>query len=155
MHRSRPTRPSSSHGPSPPLRALRRLLVLATLCGAAVLPACEGNSPVEAPSLSPEDFPEVAAAKREKDADPRTLSIADLLGDPLFQLLVHGIEPESLAEPLLGAVDALASERTGAAMSLIAKASAEAQALEDDPGAAEALIYWSVIERYFEEAELM
>ena len=56
---------------------------------------------------------------------------------------------------MLQAVDALAAGQIGKARSLITKAAGAAETLETDPTAAVALIYWSAIERFFEEAELI
>jgi len=89
-------------------------------------------------------------------ADEDALSIEDLLADELFQASVETVSEDSLREPLLAAVNALAQGQIGRAGPLIRQASDEADALLDEPSTDfDTLISWSVIERYFEEAELL
>jgi hypothetical protein len=88
--------------------------------------------------------------------DEDALSIEDMLSDPLFQFSVASVSHQSVGEPLFDAVDALARGQVGRAGPLIAQAQDEADALLDDASADfDTLISWSVIERYFEEAELL
>jgi len=88
--------------------------------------------------------------------DEDALPIEDLLADELFQISVATVSQESLGEPLLAAVDALARGQLGRAANLIRQASAAADALLDEPSTDfDTLISWSVIERYLEEAELL
>jgi hypothetical protein len=93
---------------------------------------------------------------RVKVVDEDALSIEDMLSDPLFQSSVGSVTEPTLVEPLLDAVDALARGQLGRAGSLIVNAQDEADALLDDASADfDTLLSWSVIERYFEEAELL
>jgi len=131
--------------------------------------SCSGDSPVE-PAAPPDEGPlETAVAQPDEVVlatvaaeeggkpliDEDRLSLEDLLGDPLFQQIVGATDHPSLSDPLLAAVDALASGQTGMAADMIAFASAEANALEDDQASAETLLHWSAIVRFFEEAGLI
>ena len=128
-------------------RLFAALLVLASTL------SCTGDpptSPAEAPAAQPQ-------AVLAKVVDEDALSIKDMLADPLFQASIGAVTEPSLVEPLLDAVDALARGQVGRAGSLIVKAQDEADALLDNDASADfdTLISWSVIERYFEEAELL
>lgn len=137
-----------SSGPSPPTP--RRLLMVGALLGATGLGvACSGDGP-----LVPAGEPQLAKLPGQPSVD-RALSIDDLLDDPLFQALIGSIDAPPLAEPLLTAVEALESGQVRRVEILLARASAQADALQDDPAAAAALISWTALERYFEEAELL
>ncbi len=146
--------------PQPPPRGHPRrwsaLVLLVALGPVAPLLSCSGDNPVEPSALTPDPSLEGAAAKGGGSIElaEDALSIQDMLSDPLFQTLVRGVDEPTLAEPLLAAVDALASGQTAKATNLIGRASAAADALEDGP-LTEALILWSAVVRYFEEAELI
>jgi hypothetical protein len=101
--------------------------------------------------------PQMAAAKEKKGGDDSPLAIEDMLGDPIFRASVEGVIAPSVQEPLLEAVDALKTDRTKRAVRLIIEAQAEADALDDDSSgdAFESRLWWAVLERYFEEAELI
>ena len=129
----------------------------AALAVAVLALSCGGEGPVQLPA-QPDDVlpesPETRDGSRLKP-DPGALSIADLLGDPFFQALVQGIDEPELSAWLLASVDALESGRLARARHLLADARAEAEALQHDPDAAEALLLWSAIELYLENADLM
>ncbi len=130
-------------------------LVFFGLLGLGIAVSCSRDSPVEVLTQPPE-VPTEAAADQPGPAlkmDGEALSIQDMLDDPLFQALVASVDEPSLSEPLLDAVDALTSGQVARATNLINRASAVADGLEDGPRS-EALLYWSAIERFFEEAEL-
>ena len=149
-----PVRPPSATKSSPP--AAGRLVRVGALIGALGLTlACNGDGPVEPADGSGAQLAERPKGPPRGEVDDDALAIADLIDDPLFLGLVHGIDAPSLSEPVIAALDALTSGRLQRARNLIVDASVAAEALEDDPSAATALIYWSAIERYFEEAELI
>jgi hypothetical protein len=125
-------------------------------CVCVLLLSCSSDDSVGPFALPPDALSETAAARTGGilQIDEDALSVEEMLSDPLFQALVAGIDEPSLVQPLLAAIDALASGQTTKATNLIARASAEAIALEEGPPT-EALILWSAIERFFEEAELL
>jgi hypothetical protein len=137
-------------GTSPKRRLCRSLLVL---CVAAFLASCADKPTPSAPSTT-EAQPQMAAAKKGGDDSP--LLIEDMLGDALFQVSVESVVIPAVRDPLLAAVEALETGRTNRSIKLIIEAQAEADELLDDPDAdLESLISWTVLERYFEEAELI
>lgn len=146
-------RPRSSPfdgGPSPPVPWTLSFIVL-------LIGACGGDSPTEPPPVSPPVSADQAAGKRSKDSakDHGVLSIQDMLGDPLFLASVDGVEAPVLSDQLADIVDALASGQTTKASNMIARAEEEVESLEDDADNFESVFYWSVIERFFEAAEVV
>jgi hypothetical protein len=139
-----------------PLRGLSAFVRLVPMGALALLLSCSSDDPVMPPAHSQDALTETAAAKKggKPKLDDGALSIEDMLGDPLFQVLVLGIDEPSLADPLLAAVDALALEQMAKGTNLLKTARAAADALEDEP-IGEALILWSAVERYCEAAELL
>ena len=113
-----------------------------------------GDGPVEIPSDLAEVLAEAAADKNgnKPGSDDDALSIEDMLADPLFQVVVLEIREPSVSETLSSALEALLDGKAGRAKNLIEKAAAEVTALEDQ---SEVSIHWSVLERFFEEAELI
>ena len=126
------------------------------LLGLGIAVSCSRDSPVEVLLQPPEVSPQSATDQPGPalKVDGEALSIQDLPDDPLFQNLVASIDEPSLSEPLLAAVEALTSGQVARATNLINRASAVADELEDGP-LTEARLYWSAIERFFEEAELL
>ena len=108
--------------------------------------------------LPPDPSGQLAAAPNNKQpqlADDG-LAIEEMLLDPLFQSSIEYVTEEVVLDPLLGAVDALERGQLARATNLIEEAQAEADALLDDPSVDfDNHISWSVLERYFEEAELI
>lgn len=119
--------------------------------------SCSSDSPVELPIRPPEVPAEMAEPEKapKLKSDDDVLSTEDMLADPLFHALVLEIDQPTLSGPLLAAVDALGSGQTAKAKNLLSAASAAADALEDDPASAEARIFWSAIEQFLNEAELI
>lgn len=100
--------------------------------------------------------PETQLAQLARVTGGDALSVSDMLDDELFQGSVASVTEKRLRVPLLEAVDALAKGQIGRASRLIRTAEEEADALMDQsPADYDTLISWSVIERYFEEAELL
>lgn len=131
-------------------------LAFIVLPGLGIVASCSRDSPVEL-LLEPPDVPtETAEGKggRHPQFANDALSIDEMLSDPLFQVLVQSIEDPNLSEPLRAAVDALAKGQPAKAKNQITRARAVADALEDGPPT-EALILWSAILLFFEEAELI
>jgi hypothetical protein len=87
--------------------------------------------------------------------DHSVLSVEGLLSDPLFLAAVDGVEAPLLSDRLAHIVDALANGQTTKARNLIARAEDEVESLEGEAGNFESVFYWSVIERFFEAAEVI
>lgn len=101
-----------------------------------------------------------AASARSSVNDRRLagapLSIADMLADRLFQVSAESVTDRAISDPLEDALSSLAQGQEKRARTLIVKARDAADALLDRvPGSNDTLIAWSVVERYFEEAELL
>lgn len=147
---SRPRTSPLDGGPSPPFPWKLGFLVV-------LMVACGGDGPTEPPALSPPIAADRPATKGWKNSteDPAVLSIQDLLSDPLFLAAVDGVEAPILSDRLADIVDALANGQTTKAGNLIAAAEGEVASLEDDAEHFESVFYWSVIERFFEAAEVV
>lgn len=96
------------------------------------------------------------SAEVPTEAAAHGLSIEEMLADPLFQSSIEYVTEESVLDPLITALAALERGQLARARNQIKEAQAEAAALLDAPFVDfDHHIAWSVLERYFEEADLI
>ena len=131
-------------------RGVRSQLGMVAWCCAALSISCS-ESPAEV-AADPLELAE-AAAPKGPGSDDDALSIEEMLADGLFQDVVLEITEPEVSEPLATAIEALVDGRFNRARNLIKRAADAADQLED--GAGDTPMNWSVLERYFEEAELI
>ena len=132
------------------LRGARSQLGMAACCCAVLSISCS-EGPVEPPA-SASDLAQSAAPKGP-NGDDDALSIEAMLADGFFQDVVLEITEPEVSEPLGTAIEALAKGQLNRATNLIKRAADAADQLED--GGGDTPINWSVLERFFEEAELI
>lgn len=120
--------------------------------GLVVSASCGRDSPIEPPPRFPAPDAEIPVATQSSPVEAKPVTIREILGDPTLRELIRAMDEPALVVPLIGAVDALASGRMANALEMLERAQAAADALADDPDAAESLLYWSAVSRWFEEA---